>query len=68
MSIPTTKVCLQFSTLHLLWKFAQGIDCKTVEINTAKRTLTCNCSEKEMELAKNEYSAVLFQERLFSNQ
>jgi hypothetical protein len=44
------QILIQFSSLHLLWQFAQRIQCISMEINTQHKTLLCTCSEQDLEL------------------
>lgn len=48
--MPAKQTLIQFSSLHLLWQFAQRIHCVTMEINTTQKTLICDCTEKDMDL------------------
>ena len=53
------KVCLQFPTLYALWEFAQTLKINTIEINTRKKTLTCDCNEEDLNKALTKYKAVI---------
>ncbi len=53
------KTVLIFPNLHLLWEFAQTIDARSIEIQTATRTLICDCEDADIALAKNKYHAVV---------
>lgn len=44
------KFTIQFSSLHLLWQFAQKIKANNLEIRTRDCLLICDCSEEDLQL------------------
>lgn len=57
----TNRVELQFPDMNALWKFAQKISSKSIEINTPTRKLICHCTEAELEDALTNFKAQLVQ-------
>ena len=55
----TNSVELQFPDMSALWKFAQKISSKSIEINTSNKKLICNCTDAEVTDAINNYGAQL---------
>ncbi|HJW15877.1 MAG TPA: hypothetical protein VJ499_02100 [Flavisolibacter sp.] len=45
------KVTLIFTTPYNLWQFKQYVRASSCEVNLAKMTLTCFCSDADIELA-----------------
>lgn len=58
---------LVFPTLYNLWQFAQAINVRSMEINTARRLLICPCKEADVTLAKEAYGASLLSHKEFLN-
>ena len=48
--MPKNKILIQFSSIHLLWQFAQSIGATNIEINMHQKTLLCDCSANDLEL------------------
>jgi hypothetical protein len=48
--MPKNKILIQFSSIHLLWQFAQRIGATNIEINMRYKTLLCDCSAEDLEL------------------
>ena len=42
------KVTLYFPDIYLLWAFARTLDKAEINVDSAKRTLTCNCNEERI--------------------
>lgn len=53
------KVTLKFPSLPAIWDFMQVIQANFVHVNAAKRTLTCDCNEHDIEIAVKNYKAVV---------
>ena len=53
------KVTLKFPSLPSIWDFMQTINANFVHVNAAKRTLTCDCCEADIELAVKNFDAVV---------
>jgi len=51
------RVTLQFPDLYLLWSFAQTLQSNNLEINTASKTLVCNCTQENIADATSRYAA-----------
>ena len=49
------KVCLQFPNLYILWEFAHTPTSNSIEINTNKRTLICDCTDEHIAQAIKKY-------------
>jgi hypothetical protein len=63
--MPTNnKIALQFPDMYLLWKFAQKLTCRSIEINPPTKTLLCDCSEEEIHVAITAYSAKILEGHL----
>ena len=60
-------VALQFSDLHSLWLFAQSITTTYLEINRIKNTLSCECTEGELQTAQQQYNATMVNAAVESN-
>lgn len=52
------KIKLQFKSVQDIWNFVQTTGATHFEINTAERTLVCDCNKADEELAIKKYSAV----------
>jgi len=57
----TNRVELQFPNMNALWKFAQKISSKSIEINTPTKKLICHCTEQELDEAIKQFGARLLQ-------
>jgi len=57
MNSKQKQVRLQFFDMRSLWQFAQQLTSKSIEINTTTKTLLCDCSEAEIQLAKTNHGA-----------
>ena len=52
-----SNTALQFSDLRQLWSFAQKVSTKNLEIHTNTKTLVCECSAEDINLAVTGYGA-----------
>lgn len=50
-------VFFQFPTIRDLWKFRVEVNALMFEINFLRRTLICECSDEDLDLAVSKYSA-----------
>ena len=57
MNTHKKSVALQFIDLRLLWSFSKNISTKNLDIYTNTRTLECECTLKEINLAVANYNA-----------
>jgi hypothetical protein len=48
-----------FPTLNLLWTFSQTLKVTNLEINTREISLTCVCSEEDINRAISDFKATL---------
>jgi hypothetical protein len=53
------RVTLQFADGRDLRRFVQIVSCTYLEIDLKALTLSCDCDDKEVELAQNAFSAKL---------
>lgn len=51
----TKKVSIQFTSLTSLWNFRLAIQANIFEMNLAQLTITCDCTEAHIALAKEQY-------------
>jgi hypothetical protein len=58
------QTTLIFTSLSELWNFKQAARITTVEINTDKRSLSCELEPKEIELAVRNFRAVLSENKI----
>ena len=52
-----SKTILIFTSLSQLWSFAQAIKVNSLEIITSTKTLICDCSGVDVEIAQEKYGA-----------
>ena len=64
--MPAKKVTLIFPSLPQLWNFAQAIRASSIEIISATSTLTCDCNDEDIKLAKEKYGAIVRDDRTVS--
>ena len=55
------KVTLVFPNIRALWEFAQATQIRSMEINTATHTLSCECNGTDLEFAREKYHAVVME-------
>jgi hypothetical protein len=55
------RIALQFPDLHLLWKFAQTLTSKSIEIKPPTNVLICDCTKDEINFAVSRYSAKILE-------
>jgi hypothetical protein len=60
MSI-SNRIALEFPDMYMLWKFAQKLTCKSIEINPPAKSLICDCTEQEINVAIAQYSAKILE-------
>ena len=65
--MPEQKVTLLFPSMRHLWDFVQEINVSHIEVVTATISLTCNCHEQHIQLAKEKYGARLRKSSTMSN-
>ena len=53
------KITLVFPSLNQLWGFVREAKINYSEFNAADFTLLCNCSEADLEVAKEKYGATM---------
>jgi len=53
------RVTLQFPDLYLLWSFAKTLHSNNLEINTASKSLVCNCSPENITEARDRFKAIV---------
>lgn len=51
-----TRVSIQFTSLTKLWEFRMAIDANVFEMNLHELTITCQCTEEQIELAVQKYN------------
>lgn len=56
------RVTLLFQDAKSLWAFAETLQKKDIEINSAEKKLYCNCSDAEISKALMHYNAVIIDE------
>jgi len=52
-------VTLQFNTAKKLWTFRLEIEAQDLKVDLKQRTLTCQCSPKDIKLAIEQFDARL---------
>jgi len=52
-------VTLQFPTAKKLWTFKMEIESNVSEVNLKERTITCECTDKHIQLAIEQFDAKL---------
>lgn len=57
----SNSIAFQFPDMRLLWNFAQQLTCKSIDINTNTKTLICDCTEAEINLALTQYRATILE-------
>ena len=57
MATHKKSVALQFADLRVLWSFSQKLTTKNLDIYTNTKTLECECTVKEINLAVSNYGA-----------
>lgn len=62
MHVVKDQVLLQFPDVLMLWKFAQTMQSRQLEINTQNKTLICYCADADIERAIREFKAVVVKE------
>jgi hypothetical protein len=50
------RIALQFPDLHSLWKFAQTLTSRSIEITPQTMALICDCTVDEIHVAIKKYS------------
>ena len=53
------QITLVFPSLHHLWGFVREAKINYMEMITESHTLVCECDDKEADLAKEKYGAIL---------
>lgn len=56
----TKNVTLQFTSLIKLWDFRRAINAHVFEMNLHNSTITCECTEEQVQLALNQYGAKIY--------
>ena len=51
------KVTFKFPSAQFLWQYKQSIESHSIEANMHDLTLSCVCSDAEIELAMNRFNA-----------
>ena len=51
------KVLLIFPSINDLWEFTQVSRCSSCEVKVDQKTLECQCSKKDIDLAVKKYKA-----------
>lgn len=59
------NVTLQFSSNHILWLFRRTISLEWLRVNPDLRTLTCACSDKDINVAVCLYEAKIIETESF---
>lgn len=52
-------ITLKFTSLNKLWEFVRETKINYTDFNAADLTLTCNCYQPDIELAKDKYGATV---------
>jgi hypothetical protein len=52
-------VTLQFPTAKKLWTFKMEIESNVSDVNVKERTITCECTDKHIKLAIEQFDAKL---------
>jgi len=55
------KVTIQFKNVHLLWNYAQTIECHSMEILAGHMILICECSETDIAMLEH-YGGVVIED------
>ncbi|HEV7620993.1 MAG TPA: hypothetical protein VGO09_04635 [Flavisolibacter sp.] len=53
------KITLAFPAIKILWEFRKAIGANVAEISFQKKTLTCHCTEENIDLAIVTYKAMV---------
>ena len=61
------KVTLVFPSIQALWRFRDRIKTNTVEIIATRRTIICECSDGEVQVAIQEYGAKVEEGETYRN-
>jgi hypothetical protein len=59
-----TKVTIKFSSLTNLWAFRMVIDANIFEMNMSQISITCECTEEQVQLAIEKYNGKLIETNL----